>query len=188
MSRLGALVRELRRLKRAAERAELAHLGIGSHGDEVSIGDGCELSPAQNIVMGDRVFVGRDCWFSAPNAKIIIGSEVMFGPQVAIITGDHNFSVVGASMYRTHEKRPEDDRDVVIEDDVWVGFRATVLRGVTLGRGSIVGACAVVTKDVPRYAIVAGNPARVIGMRFNPQQILEHERLLGISEDKEISG
>jgi acetyltransferase-like isoleucine patch superfamily enzyme len=52
---------------------------------------------------------------------------------------------------------------IVINDDVWIGFNATVLKGVTIGRGAVVGACAVVTKDVPAYAIVVGNPARTVG-------------------------
>jgi acetyltransferase-like isoleucine patch superfamily enzyme len=52
---------------------------------------------------------------------------------------------------------------IVIEDDVWIGFNATVLKGVTIGRGAIIGASTVVTKDVPPYAIVVGNPQRQIG-------------------------
>ena len=62
---------------------------------------------------------------------------------------------------------------------MWIGFGAVVLTGVTIGRGAVVAAGSVVTRDVPPYAIVAGNPARTLSMRFTPEEIVEHERLLG---------
>lgn len=61
--------------------------------------------------------------------------------------------------------------DIVVGHDVWLGFRSAVLSGVTLGNGAAVGAYSVVTRDVPPYAIVAGNPARVVRYRFPPEQI-----------------
>jgi acetyltransferase-like isoleucine patch superfamily enzyme len=76
------------------------------------------------------------------------------------------------------EKRPEDDRDVIIGDDVWIGARAIILHGVTIGRGSVVAAGAVVARDVPSYAIVGGVPARVIRYRWDPATIERHEALL----------
>ncbi len=77
------------------------------------------------------------------------------------------------------EKRPEDDQDVIIDDDVWVGSGAIILKGVRVGRGSIIAAGAVVNKDVPPYSIVGGVPARKIGTRFgNVETILKHEASL----------
>ena len=58
------------------------------------------------------------------------------------------------------------DRPVIIEDDVWIGFNATILKGVRIGRGAIVGANTVITKDVPPYTIMVGNPARAVGSAF----------------------
>lgn len=68
--------------------------------------------------------------------------------------------------------------DVVIGNDVWVGRQATILSGVTIGDGAVVGTCSVVTKDVPPYAIVAGNPAKLVRYRFSDEEIA---RLLGIA-------
>lgn len=67
---------------------------------------------------------------------------------------------------------------VVIEDDVWCGANVTILKGVTIGHGSIVAAGAVVTKSCEPYSIIGGVPAKLIKMRFTPEQIIEHERLL----------
>ena len=61
--------------------------------------------------------------------------------------------------------------DTIIENDVWIGYNATILPGVHIGNGACIGACAVVSKDVPPYAIVGGNPARLIRMRFSPEEI-----------------
>jgi acetyltransferase-like isoleucine patch superfamily enzyme len=125
--------------------------------------------------VGDDVFIGPGAVFTASRSAIRIGNKVMFGPNVAIIGGDHNTSVAGRFMHDVDEKRPEDDQAVVIEDDVWVGARSTILKGVRIRRGAIVAAGSVVTKDIPPYAVVAGVPARVRRFRWDIDTILRHE-------------
>lgn len=78
----------------------------------------------------------------------------------------------------TTEKLPENDAPVVIEDDVWTGANVTILKGVTIGRGSIIAADAVVTKSFPPYSIIDGVPAKVLKMRFSEEEIEEHEEKL----------
>lgn len=75
-------------------------------------------------------------------------------------------------------KLPENDQDVIFEGDNWIGMNVTVLKGVTIGRGCIVAAGAVVNKSTPPYSIVGGVPAKVLKMRFTPEQITEHEAIL----------
>ena len=91
----------------------------------------------------------------------------MFGPNVTVITGDHRIDILDRPMcsITDDEKLPENDQDVVIEEDVWVGAGATILKGVTIGNGSVVAAGALVKKDVPPYAVVGGVPAKIIKMR-----------------------
>ena len=67
---------------------------------------------------------------------------------------------------------------LVIEDDVWCGANVTILKGVTIGRGSVVAAGAIVTKSFPPYSIIGGVPAKLIKMRFSPEEIERHEALL----------
>jgi acetyltransferase-like isoleucine patch superfamily enzyme len=132
-----------------------------------------------NISVGDDVSIGDDAIFLASKSKIVIGNKVMFGPRVTIVGGNHNTSVVGQFMYDTHEKRPEDDLDVIFEDDIWVGSGAIILKGVRVGRGSIIAAGALVNKDVLPYTVVGGIPARQISTRFKDiNTILEHEKPL----------
>lgn len=173
------LARALDLGERAARRLRM-HLvreRFASHGKNV-IFDPRDTFSYETIHVGDDVFIGPGALFAASETVIRIGNKVMFGPKVTLLGGNHNTGVVGAYMFDVKEKRPEDDLPIVIEDDVWVGAGAFVLKGVTIGRGAIVGAGAVVTKDVPPYAIVVGNPARVVRMRFSPEQVSQHEAAL----------
>ena len=111
-------------------------------------------------------------------APLTIGNYVVFGPAPTLLTGDHRTDVVGQYMFDVREKAADSDMPIVIGDDVWVGAHVTILKGVTLGRGSVVAAGAVVTKSFPPYSIIGGVPARFIKARFTPEEIVEHERLL----------
>ncbi|MFI4912712.1 MAG: acyltransferase [Sedimentisphaeraceae bacterium JB056] len=132
----------------------------------------------KNVSIGSDVCIGFGANFIAQESYIKIGNKVMFGPNVVIRGGNHNTSVIGRYMYDVHEKRPEDDQPVIIQDDVWVGTNVTILKGVTVGRGAIIAAGSVVNKDVPEYAIVGGVPAKVIKMRWSDGEIKRHEEFL----------
>ena len=82
-------------------------------------------------------------------------------------------------MFDVKEKLPENDLPVFIEDDVWIGARAILLKGVTIGSGSIVAAGSVVTRSMPGNSIVAGVPARVVRSRFEPDALARHMAILG---------
>uniref|UniRef100_UPI00313FFBA6 DapH/DapD/GlmU-related protein n=1 Tax=uncultured Nitrospira sp. TaxID=157176 RepID=UPI00313FFBA6 len=91
-----------------------------------------------------------------------IGDDVMMGPRVTIYGRDHCFDSIDVSMMDQGMGKYE---RIVIEDDVWIGANAIILKGVRIGKGTIVGAGAVVTKEVPPYSVVVGNPARVVRTR-----------------------
>jgi len=152
---------------------------FAEHGKKVSVGIGCDFIPS-HIHCGHHVHIGPHASFIASIAHIYIGNYVTFGPFVTIRGGNHRVDVIGKHIYevREDEKLPENDQNVFIEDGVWVGCNVIILKGVRIGRGAVIGAGAVVTKDVPPYAIAAGNPAKVIKYRFNEMQIEEHERIL----------
>ena len=85
-----------------------------------------------------------------------------------------------------YKKSEDDDKDVVIEGDSWFGINVTILAGVTIGRGSVIAAGAVVTKSCPPYSIIGGVPAKVLKFRFTVDEVMEHERLL-YPEDKRFT-
>lgn len=135
---------------------------------------------ADHVYCGNDVQIGEDNRFVCSRARICIGDHVMFGPGVTMITGGHRTDLVGRYMSAVTDadKRPEDDRDIVLEGDNWIGANATILRGVVIGRGAVVAAGAVVTRDVQPYAIVGGVPARLIKTRFDEEALREHLRRL----------
>lgn len=106
-------------------------------------------------------------------------SHAGLGPNVTVITGNH-MTLPGRFFlsFRDEEKLPEYDEDVVIEEDVWVGANVTILKGVTIGRSSIISAGWVVTKDVEPYTIVGGVPAKFIRYKFGEEEIEFHEKAL----------
>jgi len=134
------------------------------------------------ITLGDSVLINRGATLWASESAIIIGNKVVIGPYVTMMGGNHNFRTIGKYIFDVEKKEPDDDQDIVIEDDVWIGAHAVILKGVRLGRGSIVGAGAVVTKAVAPYSIVGGNPAKLIRQRWTEEEIAAHERRLGQTE------
>ncbi|MDQ2085621.1 DapH/DapD/GlmU-related protein [Herbivorax sp. ANBcel31] len=127
-------------------------------GRNINIEHGAFFASGRDIEVGDNSGLGVNCRITGP---LKIGSYVMMGPDVMIFTQNHkNDRLDIPMMLQTDPKRP-----VVIGDDVWIAARAIILPGVTIGKGAIIGAGAVVTKDVPEYAVVGGNPARIIKYR-----------------------
>ncbi len=131
-----------------------------------------------NLSIGDGTSIPKGSTFYCTEAPLTIGRKVIFGPHPTIITGDHRMDAVGKYIMDSHEKLSENDAPVVIEDDVWCGANVTILKGVTIGRGSVVAAGAVVTKSCPPYSIVGGVPAKVLKYRFTVEECLSHEKAL----------
>lgn len=150
--------------------------------------------------MGDGTSIPKGSVFYCTQAPLTIGKKVIFGPRPTIITGDHRIDIIGKYIIDVTDEEKKSlrvkveglkindngnvngnpyDLPVVIEDDVWVGANVTILKGVTIGRGSVVAAGAVVTRSCPPYSIIGGVPAKVLKMRFTPEEIEEHERRLG---------
>lgn len=112
-----------------------------------------------DISIGDNSGVGIHCLVAG---AAVIGNNVMMGPECIFYSRNHAHGRIDIPM---NEQGFEEARPITVGDDVWFGARVIVLPGVRIGSHCIVGAGAVVTKDVPDYAIVGGNPARVLRMR-----------------------
>lgn len=141
-------------------RAVCRHI-FGSMGKQVNIERGAYFGTGEQISIGDYSGLGANCTVTGP---VTIGCDVMMGPDVIVMTENHVTTDVTRPMRGQGALPP---KPVIIEDDVWIGSRVIILPGVTIHRGAIVGAGAVVTKEVPAYAVVGGNPARVLKYRTN---------------------
>lgn len=127
------------------------------------------------MVIGNNVSIPRGSTFYSTEATLTIKDNVIFGPKPTIITGDHRIDVIGVPIIESHDKLPENDMDVTIEEDVWTGANVVILKGVTIGRGSVVAAGAVVNKSCPPYSIIGGVPSRILKYRFSIEDVLRHE-------------
>lgn len=143
----------------AAMRGWLARRIFAKCGARVRVMSGVNFGSGALLEIGDDSALNRDCWVSNDT---VIGRDVMMGPEVVMLSASHEFSDTNVPM-RQQGAPPR--RRIVIGDDVWIGTRAIILPGVAVGSHAIIGAGAVVTKDVPEWAIVGGNPAKVIKSR-----------------------
>jgi len=135
-----------------------------------------------SISIGDYVYISRNANIYA---NCDIGHFVQIAGNVNIVGGDHKIDLVGVPVAFTGRGKME-VLLTVVGDDVWIGESAIIMAGVNIGRGAIVAAGAVVTKDVEPYAIVGGNPAKFIRYRFDDEQQKEHNKRLDylINESK----
>jgi len=168
----------LRRLQ-----TKLAVMGKASflvYGSNLHIGKGVRLWAPKRLFIGDHVYIGKQVHIEA---NCSIGNYCLIANRVAIVgRHDHDFFAegfpvryspwAGSDRFSTRSN----DEEAVIEDDVWLGYGVILLTGVRVGRGTIVAAGSVVTRDIPPYSITAGVPAKVIGRRFDDQDMIDrHE-------------
>jgi acetyltransferase-like isoleucine patch superfamily enzyme len=124
-------------------------------GEESTIFLGCRFDASKTLHLGDFSVINANCRLDT-RGTITIGNRVSISDSVMILTADHEVDdkyFVGRT------------REVIIEDYAWIGTRALILPGVTIGKGAVIGAGSVVTKNVAPYAVVAGVPAKVIRRR-----------------------
>jgi maltose O-acetyltransferase len=128
-------------------------------GERIYIGMGLDLRGARNnISIGNNCSINRKVLLDG-RGQIFIGNNVDIGQETNVWTAEHDPNDI---YHKTREN------SVVIEDYVWIATRVTILPGVRIGRGAVVAAGSVVTKDIPSMSIVGGVPARIIGKRDNP--------------------
>lgn len=171
------LIRHLKRLRNQWLRKvtwRSYDIGPGFHA-----GRGVVLWAKSYLKIGENCYIGRE---SQIECDADIGHNVIMANRVAFVGRyDHNYQQIGTPTRLAKEIR-DDDYDwkglglkAVVGDDVWIGYGAVILSGVSIGEGSIVASGSVVTKDVPPYTIVGGNPAKKITERFpNPWELKMH--------------
>ena len=140
-----------------------------SCGKNVNIGSNFSAAGIQNISIGNCASIGVNNRFLCTRAEILIGNNVMTGPNVTFVSGDHRIDIENRPMISISdkEKLPENDIRIELKGDNWIGSNAVILKGVTIGEGAVIAAGSVVTKDVPPFAIVGGIPAKLLKYRFS---------------------
>lgn len=149
--RVGKIIRKFR--------SAVAGACLDKHGKNINIEKGADFGRGRGITIGNNSGLGKNCSVRGP---LEIGDNVMMGPDVVILTNNHCTERIDIPM---NQQGTLPNEKVVIANDVWIGTRAVILPGVHIGNGCIIAAGAVVTKDVPDFAVVGGVPAKVIKYR-----------------------
>jgi maltose O-acetyltransferase len=133
-------------------------------GANINIKRGAFFGLGRDIEIGNNSDIGLNAYIAGigGGGELIIGDNVIMAPEVAILTLGHYHSDPNMLINRQGDYTSK----IIIEDNVWIGIRSIILPGVRIGEGAIIGAGAVVTKDVPPYSIVGGVPAKVISRRL----------------------
>lgn len=140
----------------------LCHFIFKKMGKNVNVERKANFGSGRNIEIGDNSGLGIRC--SVPsNTKI--GANVMMGPNCYILGQNHTFDRTDIPMINQGYSQPANP--CVIDDDVWIGRNVTMTPGRHISKGSIIGACCVLTKDFPEYSVVGGNPSKLIRSRLN---------------------
>lgn len=158
---------------------------FGSAGSNSKVGFPVYISSVETVHLEDNtVLRGGVSIQNNTNEHVYIKKYTVISRDVTIVTNNHR-STVGIPQCLLGASHINDiSRNLIIGEDVWVGTKATILSGADLGRGCIVGACSLVTKPVPPYALVVGSPAKIIGVKFSLDQIIEHEKALYPIEER----
>lgn len=162
--------RVYRKLRMLSVQSRLGHVGKGASMGIPDVAVGLE-----NVFLYDNSFIYEHAKVIIHKGRFIMKQNSGASQGLTIITGEHKSSV--GVLWFEGGRELFDDRDVVVEEDVLIGANVTITEGVTIGRGSNIGANAVVRKSIPPYAVVIGNPAKVVGFRFSPQEMIKHESM-----------
>lgn len=144
----------------------------------------------ENLVLHETTTLKNDNVIMNGRARFIIKKWSGAAEQLMVITGNHMFipgkrGIDMTDAIKNQEDRGNEyDKDVIVDEDVWIGARTTILPGVHVGRGCVIGAGTVLRNSTPPYSIVFGNPAKVVGFKFTPEEIIEHEKALYPEEER----
>lgn len=155
---------------------------LGHFGKNAALGIPADLKNPSNIYLYEHARIGRrSTIMTEGNSKFIMKRESGAAEGLIVITSNHK------QRLRTFRTGGNDDnvyRDIIVEEDVWIGINVTLLAGAHIGRGAIIGACSVVTKEIPPYAVAVGNPAHVVKFKWSVEEILQHEKALYPAEER----
>lgn len=157
---------------------------FGYRGAESQIYVPAHISNPRNVYMYEQTRLQGHSKIITYTGKFIMKKYAGAAPGLTVITGNHTPTVGIPHFSLVFSRINDHEQDVIVEEDAWLGANVTLLPGVTIGRGAVVGACSVVTKNVPPYAVVVGNPARIIASKFTLEEVIRHESQLYPEEER----
>ncbi len=166
------------------------HFRMGYCGKNVYVSPLCRIYKISNLYMYDNTNIYAGSKILCTRAKFIMKKNSGAATGLNVVTGGH-LSLVGRWFKEITDKDKDSisggnffDKDIIVEEDVWIASNVTLLSGVRVGRGAVVGSGSVCRNKIPPYAVVVGNPAKIVGFKFTPEEIIKHEKELYPEEER----
>lgn len=161
-------------------------LSLGYRGKHVMFGFPSTIAKPELVFLHDYTRLQRDHIIYNYTGKFVMKEYSGASIGLLVVTGNHT-PTVGIPHYMLPLSRINDkETDIIVEEDVWIGAKVTLLAGAHIGRGAVIGASSLVNKEIPPYAVAVGSPTRIVASKFTIEQILEHEQIL-YPENKRFS-
>jgi acetyltransferase-like isoleucine patch superfamily enzyme len=149
---------------------------LGFCGKNVVLHKPSVCSNPNNMYLYDNTSIMKNWTLLSDTGKFIMKDHCIASTNLVVITGNHNRVVEHTLQDSIANRLADEEKDVVLEEEVWLGTNVTLLPGITIGRGTTVAAGSVVNRDLPPYTLCAGIPAKVKKVYWTAEQIMEHER------------
>lgn len=165
-------------------RLKVKSIPFGYRGKHVMFDFPSTITSPNNVFLYDFTRIQKNNVIYNYQGKFVMKKYSAASLNLTVITGNH-IPTVGIPHYYLAPLHINDrEKDIIVEEDVWIGANVTLISGAYIGRGAVVGACCLVRSEIPPYAIVVGIPAKIVGVKFSKDQILQHEKLLYKPEER----
>lgn len=157
---------------------------LGHRSETTKIGYPFLVTNPKNVYLYDYTRINPGAKIITYTGKFVLKKYSVIAYGCTIVTGNH-IPTVGIPQYVLgHNHLNDKEKDIIVDEDVWIGANATLLAGCHIKRGAVIGACALVNREIPPYAVIVGIPARIIASKFTIEQILKHEEKIYPPEER----
>lgn len=156
----------------------------GKFHETTKIGIPIYITNIKNVFLSEKTRINSGVQIIIHTGRFYLKKYSAIGAGTTIITGNHT-PTVGIPHYTLgHSHINDKECDIIVEEDVWIGANVTLLAGSHIGRGCVIGACSLVNKEIPPYAVAVGVPAKIIASKFSIEQIIAHEKKIYSEEER----
>lgn len=165
-------------------RFKVRSIPFGYFGKHVMFDLPSTITSPERVFLHDYTSIHKNNIIYNYKGRFVMKKYSAASVNLTVVTGNH-IPTVGIPLYYLVSSHINDkEKDIIVEEDVWIGANVTLISGAHIGRGAVVGACCLVRSDIPPYAIAVGVPAKVVGVKFSKEQIIEHEKKLYKPEER----
>lgn len=163
---------------------KIKSINFGHLGHHVMFDFPSTITSPEKVFLYDYTRIHKNNIIYNYKSRFVMKKYSAASVNLTVVTGNHIPTVSIPQYFLGPSHINDKEKDIIVEEDVWIGANVTLISGAHIGRGAVVGACCLVRNDIPPYAIAVGVPAKVVGVKFSKEQIIEHEKKLYKPEER----